>query len=222
MSIQILLVDDEDLVRTGFRLILSAESDFEIVGEARNGADAVELTQRLQPDVVLMDIQMPAMNGLEATRKIIELADTTETRILILTTFDDEKYVFQALEAGAAGFLLKRSPAERLVEGIRVIARGDALLSPAITRRLISQYLPKQGKKTAVSPKPDQLTKRETEVLVLVAQGLSNQEIAEQLTLSVGTVKTHLKRIYAKLTLRDRAQAVIYAYNEGLVTPDKS
>ncbi len=219
MSTKILIADDEELVRTGFRMILEAQDDFEVVGEASNGTEAVEMAQSLQPDVILMDIHMPEMDGLEATRQIAEDERTPETRVLILTTFDQDEYVYKALRAGASGFLLKRTPAATLVEGVRVIANGDALLAPSVTRRLIDQF--------AHSPEPNKppsealkaLSDRELEVLTLVAKGLSNSECAEQLFLSEGTVKTHVKRIYTKLDLRDRTQAVIFAYQTGMVDP---
>ncbi len=217
MGIGILIADDEELVRTGFRMILEAEDDFEVLGEASNGTEAVEMAQSLQPDVILMDIRMPGMDGLEATSRIAEAEKTPNSRVLILTTFDEDEYVYQALRAGASGFLLKRTPAATLVEGIRVIADGDALLAPSVTRRLIDQF--------ARSPQPGKpgvkalqlLSQREQEVLTLVANGLSNGECAEQLFLSEGTVKTHVKRIYTKLDLRDRTQAVIFAYEAGIV-----
>jgi len=220
MSIRVLLVDDEQLVRAGFRMILESESDIEVVGEAGNGADAVDLTKRLDPDVVLMDIQMPGMDGLEATRQIAALGREETSRVLILTTFEVDEYVYGALRAGASGFLLKRTPAADLVAGIHVVAAGDALLAPSVTRRLIHEFA--QHPDTAAvhaAPTLDEITAREREVLALVARGHSNAEIAELLVLSEGTVKTHLKRIFMKLGLRDRAQAVIVAYERGLVEP---
>lgn len=219
MSIRILLADDEELVRAGFRLILESESDFEVVGEAGNGLEALELARRLDPDVVLMDVQMPVMNGLEATREIAALGRSETSRVLILTTFELDEYVYEALRAGASGFLLKRTPAADLVAGIRVVAQGDALLAPSVTRRLIDQFArrPAPDKSDAVSL--DALTDREREVLVLVARGLSNSEIAAELVLTEGTVKTHVKHIFDKLHLRDRTQAAILAYDIGLVEP---
>ncbi len=219
MSIRILIADDEELVRTGFHMILDSEGDFEVLGEASNGIEAVEMAQLLQPDVILMDIHMPGMDGLEATRRIVEDEKTPNSRVLILTTFDQDEYVYRALRAGASGFLLKRTPAATLVEGINVIADGDALLAPSVTRRLIDQF--------ANTPEPDKpeaealnvLSQRELEVLTLVAKGLSNGECAEQLFLGEGTVKTHVKRIYTKLDLHDRTQAVIFAYQTGMVDP---
>jgi DNA-binding NarL/FixJ family response regulator len=219
MSIRILLADDEDLIRAGLRLILESERDFEVVGEAGNGAEAVALTRRLDPDVVLMDIQMPVVNGLEATRQIAALGRSETSRVLILTTFELDEYVYEALRAGASGFLLKRTPAADLVAGIRVVAAGDALLAPSVTRRLIDQFArrPAAGKPDATAL--EALTGRERETLELVAHGLSNAEIAERLVLSEGTVKTHVKRVLMKLDLRDRTQAAIFAYDVGLVQP---
>ena len=222
MGIGILIADDEELLRTGFRMILEAEDDFEVLGEASNGTEAVQMARSLQPDVILMDIRMPGMDGLEATSQIAESELTPNSRVLILTTFDEDEYVYQALRSGASGFLLKRTPAATLVEGIRVIANGDALLAPSVTRRLIDQF--------ARSPEPGKpetkalqlLSEREREVLTLVASGLSNGECAEQLFLSEGTVKTHVKRIYTKLDLRDRTQAVIFAYETGMVDPKRA
>jgi DNA-binding NarL/FixJ family response regulator len=219
MSIRIVLVDDEQMVRAGLRMILESEDDFEVVGEAGDGGPGVELVKKLDPDVVLMDIQMPGTNGLDATREIVALGRDDSSRVLILTTFELDEYVYEALRAGASGFLLKRTPAEDLVAGVRVVATGEALLAPSITRRLITEFARRPA---ADRPSPaalDDLTPREREVLLLIAQGLSNHEIAEKLFLSEGTVKTHIKRIFYKLDLRDRTQAVILAYNVGLVEP---
>jgi DNA-binding NarL/FixJ family response regulator len=219
LSIRVLLADDEQLIRAGFRLILESEPDFEVVGEASNGREAVDFTTKLDPDVVLMDIQMPVMNGLEATQQITALGREDTSRVLVLTTFEIDEYVYEALRAGASGFLLKRTPAADLIAGIRVVAGGDALLAPSVTRRLIDQFAQhptvKQLDRTAL----EGLTEREREVLTFVAHGLSNAEIAEQLVLSEGTVKTHIKHVFAKLDLRDRTQAVIFAYDHGLVEP---
>jgi DNA-binding NarL/FixJ family response regulator len=222
VTIRVLLVDDEQLVRSGFRLILESEPDIEVIGEAGNGADAVALTKELDPDVVLMDIQMPEMNGLEATREIAALGRQESSRVLVLTTFEIDEYVHEALRAGASGFLLKRTPAADLVAGIRVVAAGDALLAPSVTRRLIDEFAqPRAEHKIDVSALQE-LTAREREVLALVARGHSNAEIADILVLSEGTVKTHIKRIFMKLELRDRTQAVIFAYDAGLVEPRHS
>jgi len=219
MSIRVLLADDENLVRAGFRLILEAEPDIHVVGEAPNGAEAVEETRRLDPDVVMMDVQMPVMNGLEATRQIAALGRPESSRVIILTTFELDEYVYEALRAGASGFLLKRAPAADLVAGIRVVAAGDALLAPSVTRRLIDQFASQHPPERPGAARLDALTDREREVLGLVAQGLSNAEIAVELVLTEGTVKTHIKHIFEKLELRDRTQAVILAYDTGLVQP---
>ena len=202
-------------MRTGFRMILEADDDFEVLGEASNGTEVVEMARSLQPEVILMDIRMPGMDGLEATRQIVESGKTRSSRVLILTTFDQDEYVYGALRAGASGFLLKRTLAPTLVEGIRVIADGDALLAPSVTRWLIDQFArsPEPGKPQAKAPQL--LSPREREVLALVARGLSNGECAEQLFMSEGTVKTHVKRIYTKLDLRDRTQA-------GMVEPKRA
>ena len=219
MGIGILIADDEVLVRTGFRMILEAQNDFAVLGEASNGAEAVEMVRSLKPEVILMDIRMPGMDGLEATKRIVDLENTQDSKVLILTTFDEDEYVYGALRAGASGFLLKRTPPATLVEGIRVIASGDALLAPSVTRRLIDRFArsPEPGKPGANAL--ELLSPREREVLTLVAKGLSNSECAEQLFMSEGTVKTHVKRIYTKLDLRDRTQAVIFAYDAGMVDP---
>ncbi len=219
MSIRILIADDEELVRTGFHMILNAEEDFEVLGEASNGTEAVELARSLQPDVILMDIHMPGMDGLEVTKLIVEDEKTPDSRVLILTTFDQDEYVYRALRAGASGFLLKRTPAATLVEGIKVIADGDALLAPSVTRRLIDRFANTPAPDKPAAEALNSLSQREIEVLTLVAKGLSNIECAEQLFLSEGTVKTHVKRIYTKLDLRDRTQAVIFAYQAGMVEP---
>jgi DNA-binding NarL/FixJ family response regulator len=219
MKVRVLLADDETLVRAGLRLILESEPDLEVVGEAGNGAEAVELTRALDPDVVLMDIQMPEMNGLQATRQIAALGRKETSRVLILTTFEVDEYVYEALRAGASGFLLKRTPAADLVAGIRIVAAGEALLAPSVTRRLIDQFAQRPVAKPSDARVLDEITEREREVLELVAHGLSNAEIAQLLVLSEGTVKTHIKRIFMKLNVHDRTQAVIFAYDVGLVEP---
>ncbi|NQW16075.1 MAG: response regulator transcription factor [Chloroflexi bacterium] len=223
MTIRLLLVDDDDLVRTGLKMILDTEADLEIVGEAANGAQALAMVDGLKPDVILMDIQMPEMDGIEATRQISEkYPDDDGPRVLVLTTFELDEYVFQALRAGASGFLLKRTPADDLISGIKLIAEGDSLLSPSITRRLINEFANTSAAPTGVdsSGKLAMLTDREMEVLHLVSRGLSNQEIADELVVSEGTVKTHVKRVLSKLEVRDRTQAVIFAYNAGIIQPD--
>ncbi len=224
MTIRLLLVDDDDLVRTGLKMIIESDPEFDVVGEAANGIQGVALADRLHPDVVLMDIQMPEMDGIEATSLISEKSPDPDEgpRVLVLTTFEQDEYVFQALRAGASGFLLKRTPADDLIAGIKVVAAGDSLLSPSVTRRLIAEFA-----RTSPSPagpetsgKLEALTEREMQVLQLVTRGYSNQEIANELVVSEGTVKTHVKRVLAKLEVRDRTQAVIFAYNAGIVQPD--
>jgi DNA-binding NarL/FixJ family response regulator len=216
MTITVLLADDQALVRGGLRLIVNTQDDMQVVGEASDGREAIELARRLQPDVVLMDIRMPHLDGLEATRHLSSDQTLAATRLLILTTFDLDAYVYEALRAGASGFLLKDAPPEQLVDAIRIVARGDALLAPSITRRLIERFL-RQPPLAPPGSKPlDQLTTREREVLQLIAYGLSNSEIAVRLYLTEATVKTHVAHIYRKLDLRDRAQAVVYAHEAGL------
>jgi len=221
VSIGVLIADDQALVRAGFRMVLEAEDDIAVVGEAANGEQAVHGAQRLRPDVVLMDIRMPELDGIAATRRIARGAPAPEApaRVLILTTFDLDEYVYDALGAGASGFLLKDSPPEQLVTAIRVVAGGEALLAPSVTSRLIEQFA--RGRAGAQAPPPgyDELTAREAEVFALLARGLSNAEIAEQLVLGETTVKTHVARLLAKLGLRDRVQAVVLAYESGLVSP---
>jgi DNA-binding NarL/FixJ family response regulator len=214
--IRLLIADDQDLVRTGFRVILDGEPDLAVVAEARDGREATALARQQRPDVILMDIRMPLVDGIEATRAI--LGDGGSSRVLILTTFDLDEYVYAALRAGASGFLLKDAKAAHLIDAIRTVHAGDALLAPSVTRRLISHFL------TAAPSDPvpvtlDVLTSREREILTLIAKGLSNQEIGSTLFISEGTVKTHVGRIFAKLEVRDRAQAVITAYESGLVSP---
>jgi RNA polymerase sigma factor (sigma-70 family) len=212
VSIRVLLVDDHALARTGLRMVLDAEPDIEVVGEAANGRQAIHSVERLKPDVVLMDVRMPELDGIAATREIAGAA-----RVLILTTFDLDEYVYDALAAGASGFLLKDVGPEQLTEGIRVVASGDALLAPTVTRRLVDELVAARRRQARAPPALDELTPREREVLLLVAQGLSNVEIAELLVVEETTVKTHVSRLLAKLGLRDRVQAVIFAYEAGLV-----
>jgi DNA-binding NarL/FixJ family response regulator len=222
MSIGVLIADDQALVRAGFRMVLEAEDDIAVVGEAANGEQAVHGAQRLRPDVVLMDIRMPELDGIAATRRIAGATTApgpAASRVLILTTFDLDEYVYDALGAGASGFLLKDSPPEQLVTAIRVVAGGESLLAPSVTSRLIEQFA--RGHTGAQAPPPgfDELTAREVEVFKLLARGLSNAEIAEQLVVGDTTVKTHVARLLGKLGLRDRVQAVVLAYESGLVSP---
>jgi DNA-binding NarL/FixJ family response regulator len=215
--IRVLIVDDQIMVREGFSVLLGAMPDIEVVGEAVNGREAVAQVAALHPDVVLMDIRMPELNGIDATREIV--AADADAKVLVLTTFDLDEYVYQALRAGASGFLLKDASARQLAEGVRVVAAGEALLAPTVTRRLITGF----AKAPAGSPRPPatawigELTERETEVLVLIAQGLSNAEIADHLVVAESTIKTHVSRILVKLALRDRTQAAVFAYEAGLV-----
>jgi len=215
----VLIADDQALVRGGFRMILEAQPDLEVVGEAENGREAVEQTRLRKPDVVLMDVRMPGLDGIEATRQILTGQAEVPTRVLMLTTFDLDEYVYEALKAGAAGFLLKNTAPSELVEAIRSVARGDALLAPSITRRLIEQYVHRPRAGAGERPELQDLTPREREVLTLIARGLSNAEIAGTLVVSEATVRTHVNRILAKLALRDRTQAAVLAYETGLVTP---
>jgi DNA-binding NarL/FixJ family response regulator len=224
MTTGVLLADDQELMRMAFRMVMDTQPDIEIVGEASNGREAVDATKRLTPDVVLMDVRMPEMDGVEATRMIIE--SESRARVIILTTFDLDEYVYAALRAGASGFLLKDTPPADLLSGIRAVASGDAVVAPRVTRRLLSAYahrLPLPGR-----PDHDQhdrlaqLTAREHEVLIQVAGSLSNAEIAERLVLSEATVKSHVGRILSKLGLRDRVQIVVFAYETGLITPSQS
>ncbi|MEV0231373.1 response regulator transcription factor [Nonomuraea sp. NPDC050786] len=215
--IRVLIADDQGMVRTGFTVFLSGQPDIEVVGEAANGREAVERAAALSPDVVLMDVRMPVMNGLEATREL--LSRKTGPKVLILTTFDLDDYVYAALRAGASGFLLKDASAAQLVEAVRVVAAGEALIAPAITKRLIHEFAKLGGRRPTAGPRLAELTERETEVLTLVAQALSNQEIAEKLFVAEQTVKTHVGRVLMKLGLRDRAQAIVFAYETGLVRP---
>ncbi len=216
--IRVLLADDQALVRAGFRALLDAEEDIEIVGEAGDGAAAVRLAKATRPDLILMDIRMPHVDGLEATRQIADDATLADTRVVILTTFDLDEYVFEALRVGASGFLLKDTEPVDLIRGVRAVAAGDALLSPKVTRRLIAEFAGRT-RTPASPPKLDQLTDREREVMALVGAGLSNEEIATQLFVSPATAKTHVSRAMVKLGARDRAQLVVFAYEAGLVRP---
>ena len=219
-SIRVLIADDQQLVRTGLRMILEAEPDIDVVGEATDGREAVAMARELQPDVVLMDIRMPELDGIEATRRVVQGDGETSTRVLMLTTFDLDEYVYDALRAGASGFLLKDAPANQLAAGVRMVAAGDALLAPAITRRLIEEFTATPPAASA-PPGLDELTPRELEVFRLVAQGKSNAEIAAELIIGETTVKTHVTRIMMKLGVRDRVQAVVLAYELGVVTPSR-
>ena len=220
MSIRILLVDDEELVRTGFRAILEAQDDISVVGEADDGAAAVDAAVRLAPDVVLMDIRMHSMDGLEATRAIMARVPNPP-KVVVLTTFDYDEYVYEALKSGASAFLLKDSSQEQLVAAVRVVKGGDALLHPSITRRLIQDFAARPTPRSGRPPELIALTDREVEVLRHIARGLSNDEIAAALYLSKDTVKSHVAHIFAKLGLRDRAQAVVVAYESGLIQPGR-
>jgi DNA-binding NarL/FixJ family response regulator len=220
MTVRVLIADDQALVRSGFRMILDAREDVEVVGEAGEGAEAVALVERGDPDVVLMDVRMPDMDGIEATRRIV--ASGSPARIIILTTYDADEYVFSALRAGASGFLLKDVRPAELVEAIRVVARGDALLAASVTRRLLDRFAGTLPDTAAPPPELGELTEREREVLRLVALALSNAEIAARLVVTEATVKTHVSAVLRKLGLRDRVQAVVFAYDTGLVRPRSS
>jgi DNA-binding NarL/FixJ family response regulator len=220
MTIRVVIADDQQLVRTGFRMILESEADIEVVGEASDGRQAVSLARQTHPDVVLMDIRMPELDGIEATRQLTSASQNPPTRVLILTTFDLDEYVFDALRSGASGFLLKDSQASQLADAVRVVAAGDALLAPAVTRRLIEEF----AATTAARPLPrpaaiGELTPRELDVFRLVATGMSNAEIATALVIGETTVKTHVTRLLMKLSLRDRVQAVVLAYDTGIASP---
>ena len=221
MSLGVLIVDDQALVRAGFRMILEAEEDMEVVGEAADGREAVAEAQRLRPDVVLMDVRMPDVDGIEATRRL--LGDGPDAKVVMLTTFDMDEYVYDALRAGASGFLLKDVPPEQLVAGIRAVASGDALLAPSVTRRVIEEFVHRPPSSVRTLPlKLAGLTPRELEVLKLIARGLSNAEIATELFVSETTVKTHVAHVLMKLGLRDRVQGVVLAYESGLIEPGES
>jgi DNA-binding NarL/FixJ family response regulator len=217
--IEVLIVDDEAMVREGFRMILESESDIHVAGEAADGRDALREAASLMPDVVLMDIRMPNLDGLEATRTLVEVASA---RVLVLTTFDNDEYVYQALKSGASGFMLKSAPRDQLISAVRVVAGGEQLLAPTITRRLIEDYVQRPAPGTARPAALDELSDRELDVLRLVARGRSNDEITKLLFISEATVKTHIGRIFSKLGLRDRAQAVVAAYEAGLVRVGQS
>ncbi|WP_253832545.1 response regulator [Actinokineospora globicatena] len=214
--IRVVLVDDQELMRVGFRMVLGAQEDMEVVGEAGDGRAAIELADKLRPDVVLMDVRMPVLDGVEATRVITEAGTS---KVLVMTTFDLDEYALSALRNGASGFLLKDTPPDALVSALRSVASGDAVVSPSVTRRLLDRFLGPGGGELRDAAVLDVLTEREREVLVLMAQGLSNTEIARKLFLSEATVKTHVGRVLSKLDLRDRVQAVVLAYETGLVRP---
>jgi len=217
VSLRLLIADDQSLVRAGFRKLLDGEDGLEVVGDAADGVEAIAESKRLRPDVVLMDIRMPRLDGIEATRRIV--ADQSATAVLILTTYDLDEYVFQALQAGASGFLLKDSPPDDLIAAVRVVARGDALLAPSITRRLIAEFTTRNGR--PAEPLPD-ISDREREVLTGVARGLNNTELAQTLFIGEATVKTHVSNLLAKLGCRDRVQLVARAYEAGVVVPGES
>ncbi len=219
MTIGVVVADDQALVRAGFRVLVNSAPDLQVVGEASNGEEAVAVVAATNPDVVLMDVRMPTMDGLEATRQITSSALGGTTRILMLTTFDLDEYVFDALRSGASGFLLKDTPPEELLSAIRVIAQGDALLAPSVTRRLIAEFAGRTSSSVAPNDRLDRLTEREREVLVAIAKGHSNAEIADELHMSIATAKTHVSRILSKIEARDRTQLVVIAYQTGLVTP---
>jgi DNA-binding NarL/FixJ family response regulator len=217
--IRVLIADDQTIVRAGFAALLAAQPDIDVIAQGGNGREAVRLAETHRPDVVLMDIRMPEMDGIDATRRILADPANAATRVLVLTTFDVDEYVYEALSAGASGFLLKDSTADDLVSAVRVVARGDALLAPQVTGRLIREFARQRQARPRPAPALATLTARETEVLGLIASGLSNGEIAARLVVSEHTVKTHVARVFTKLGLRDRAQAVVLAYESGLVTP---
>ncbi|MGI8751022.1 MAG: response regulator [Acidimicrobiales bacterium] len=218
MTIRVVIADDQHLVRAGFQMILAAQPDIVVVGQATTGSEAVAVTNAEQPDVVLMDIRMPVMDGIEATRRIAASQSGLTTRVLILTTFDLDEYVYDALKAGASGFLLKDVPPEQLAAAVRMASNGDALLAPTITRRLIEEFVHARRSRD-LPPLLPQLSPRELEVFHLLARGMSNREIADELIVGETTVKTHVTRVLAKLELRDRVQAVVLAYETGIVTP---
>lgn len=217
--ISVVLADDQAMIRSGLRALLAAEDDIDVVGEAGDGADALELARRLRPDVVVMDIRMPVMDGVEATRRLAADPALEGTRVLILTTYDDDELVFRALRAGAGGFMLKDADPEDLVGGVRVLASGDALLAPSVTRRLVEAFVARPEPAVAPPSMVDPLTGREREIVALVGTGLSNREIADRLSISRATARTHVSRAMGKIGARDRAQLVVFAYESGLVVP---
>ena len=221
MALRVLIADDQAMVRAGFRMILEAESDIEVVGEAKDGEEALAAARRLRPDVVVMEIRMPRLDGVAATRRLLDEPGST-TRVVIVTTFDDDENLYEALRAGAGGFLLKNAPPEQLIEAVRTVAAGDGLLSAAVTRRVIEEFVRRKPSDVPPSDALSELTEREVEVLCLIARGLSNAEIAEELVITPATAKTHVGRILMKLNLRDRVQAVVLAYETGLVRPAAS
>jgi DNA-binding NarL/FixJ family response regulator len=216
--IRVLIADDHALLRDGLRAILDAQDDIEVVGEASDGEETLARAAELRPDLVIMDIRMPRLDGIEATRRLVARGEHAP-RVLVLTTFDLDEYVFEALEAGAGGFMLKDAPPTQLADAVRTVARGDALLAPAVTRRLIERYVRRRSADTSLAARFQQLTERELEVLQLLTRGLSNAEIGAQLFLSAATVKTHVTRLLGKLHVRDRVQAVVLAYEAGIVEP---
>ncbi len=218
MSIRVAIVDDQALMRDGFAMILDAQPDIDVVGDAENGRLGVELCLRTRPDVVLMDIRMPVLDGIEATR-LITSSNDCDTKVLVLTTFDLDEYVYAAIRSGASGYMLKDTPAKELVAAVRIIAQGDALLSPSVTKRLIEEFANQAQPETVTAALPDDLTDREREALVLLAHGLSNREIAAEMFIGEATAKTHVSRLLTKLGVRDRVQAVVLAYETGLVRP---
>ena len=221
MSIRVAIVDDQALMRDGFGMILDAQPDIDVVGDAENGRLGVELCLRTRPDVVLMDIRMPVLDGIEATR-LITSSNDCDTKVLVLTTFDLDEYVYAAIRAGASGYMLKDTPAKELVAAVRIIAQGDALLSPSVTKRLIEEFANQAQPETTIAALPDDLTDREREALELLAHGLSNREIAAEMFIGEATAKTHVSRLLTKLGVRDRVQAVVLAYESGLVRPGVS
>jgi len=218
MSIRVLIADDQAMVRAGFRMILEMQTDMEVVGEAADGAETITAVRELNPDIVLMDIQMPGTDGLEATRRIVQMRDEVSTRVLILTTFERDDYIFEALQAGACGFLLKNATPENLVDGIRVVAEGNALLAPSVTRRVIAKFTQGPVSKDYTHDL-QRLTVREVEILKMVSRGKSNMEIANDLMIGEATVRTHVSNLLSKLGLRDRVQLVVFAYESRLVQP---